>query len=148
MEVILKQDVQHLGSKDELVTVKPGYGRNFLIPKGFAIVANKANKKVLDETLKQRAFKESKLKEEAEAIAKTLENTTIKVGAKVGENDKIFGSVGTVQLADAMRKQGYTIERKNIKLENDNIKSLGTYKAEVKLHKEVSFELSFEVVGE
>ncbi len=148
MEVILKDEVKNLGGKDELVKVKAGYGRNFLIPKGLAIIANESNKKVLAETQKQRAYKEGKLKDAAEESAKKLGNTVIKVGAKVGENNKIFGSVGSVQLAEAMRKAGYEVDRKNIKLSDENIKSTGAYTADVKLHKEVTIKVNFEVVSE
>jgi large subunit ribosomal protein L9 len=148
MEVILKDEVKNLGGKDELVKVKAGYGRNFLIPKGLAIIANETNKKILAETQKQRAYKEGKLKEAAEASAAKLGKTVVKVGAKVGENNKIFGSVGSVQLAEAMRKEGYEVDRKNIKLSDENIKSTGTYTADVKLHKEVTVKVTFEVVGE
>lgn len=148
MEIILKEEVKNLGGKDELVKVKAGYGRNFLIPKGLAIVANETNKKVLAETQKQRAYKEGKLKDAASEAAKKLEKTVVKVGAKVGENNKIFGSVGSVQLAEAMRKEGYEVDRKNIKLSDENIKSTGTYTADVKLHKEVTVKVTFEVIGE
>ena len=149
MEIILKQEVEHVGSKDEIVTVKPGFARNYLIPQGYAIAATPANKKILAENLKQRAHKESKILEEAKKLAETLQNTTIKVGAKAGENDKIFGSVNALQLAEAYAKAGLNIDRKQITLlDADNIKSLGTYKAKVKLHKEVSVEVSFDVVAE
>lgn len=148
MEVILKQDVKNLGDKDELVKVKPGYARNFLIPRGLAIMADGGKKKELAETLKQRAHKEERLKKEAQATGEKLANTVLKVGAKAGESGKIFGSVNAIQLAEALGKAGYTIDRKNITLNADAIKTLGTYKAKVKLHKEVSVEISFEVIGE
>lgn len=148
MEVILKQEVKNLGGKDELVKVKDGYGRNFLIPKGYAIIANETNKKILAETQKQRAYKESKIKAAAEEAAVKLGKTVIKVGAKVGENNKIFGSVGAVQLAEAMRNAGYEVDRKNIKLNDENIKTTGTYTADVKLHKEVPVKVTFEVTAE
>lgn len=148
MEIILKQDVKNLGSKDELVTVRPGYGRNYLIAKGMAIVADKSNKKVLAETVKQRAHKEEKLKTAALASAKTLKNVVVKVGAKVGDSGKIFGSVTSVQIAEAMKKQGYDVERKNISINESAIKTTGTYTADVKLHKEVTVKVNFEVVGE
>ncbi|MEW6469623.1 MAG: 50S ribosomal protein L9 [Bacteroidota bacterium] len=148
MEVILKQDVKHLGDKDELVKVKPGYARNFLIPRGLAIMADDAKKKELAETLKQRAHKEEKLKKEAQATADKLANQVVKVGAKVGESGKIFGSVNAIQLAEALSKLGYSIDRKNITFNNDAIKTVGTYTAKVKLYKEVVANVNFEVVGE
>lgn len=146
MDVLLKKNVDNLGDKDELVTVKPGYGRNYLIPQGFAILATSSIKKMHAETLKQRSHKAEKLKEEAKTIAAKLEKATIEVGAKVGENGKIFGSVTNVQLAEALEKSGYNVERKRIKLIGDTIKTVGTYKAEVSVHKEIKVELSFNVV--
>ena len=147
MELILKQDVKHLGDKDEVVKVKAGYGRNFLLPKGLAIIADATNKKIIAETKKQRAFKEEKIKTAATATANSLKNMIVKVGAKVGESGKIFGSVNAIQLADAMKKLGVEVDRKHIVL-NDDIKTVGTYTATVKLHKEVSSTVTFEVVGE
>lgn len=147
MEVILKQDVKHLGDKDEIVKVKPGYGRNFLLPKGMAIPADITNKKILSETKKQRAFKEEKIKTAATATANSLTTMTVKVGAKVGESGKIFGSVNAIQIADAIKKLGFDVDRKNINL-NEEIKAIGTYTAEVRLHKEVTANVTFEVVGE
>lgn len=149
MEIILKQEVEHVGSKDEIVTVKPGFARNYLIPQGYAIPATPANKKILAENLKQRAHKEAKILEEAKKLAEAIQNLTLKVGAKAGENDKIFGSVNSLQLAEAYAKAGHNIDRKQITLiDSDSIKTLGTYKAKVKLHKEVSVEVNFEVVSE
>jgi large subunit ribosomal protein L9 len=149
MEIILKQDVENLGSKDEIVVVKPGYARNYLIPKGYAIPATASNKKILAEKLKQRAHKEAKLLEEANKTAAAISSLVIKIGTKAGENGKIFGSVNAIQLADGFAKAGFNIDRKQITLLNsDNIKTLGTYKAKVKLHKEVSVEVDFEVVAE
>jgi large subunit ribosomal protein L9 len=148
MEIILKKDVKNLGSKDDIVKVKNGYGRNYLIPNGFAIIANESNKKQLAEIQKQRAFKEQKLKEEAQKIAKKLESLSVKVGAKAGETGKIFGSVNSIQVSDALKKLGIDVDRKNITLKDDSIKNLGTYKATVKLHKEVIVDFEFEVVAE
>lgn len=148
MEVILKQDVKHLGDKDQLVKVRPGYGRNFLIPKGLAVVADVKNKKIHAETVKQRAFKEEKIKTQAEKNAETLKNVTVKVGAKVGEKGKIFGSVNALQIAEALKKLGYEVERKNITVNEESIKTVGTYVADVRLHREVSIKLNFEVVSE
>ncbi len=150
MEVILTKDVDKLGYKNDLVKVKPGYGRNFLVPQGLAILATVSSKKVLAETLKQRAFKEEKIKKDAEGLAETLKKTTVKVAAKAGESGKIFGSVNSIQIADAIKTAtGREIERKNITLvDAENIKSLGTYKAKVKVHREITVEIDFEVVAE
>ena len=134
-----------MGSKDEIVNVKNGYGRNFLIPKGMAVLATSSVKKMHAETLKQRAHKDNKLKEEATAMLAKLTKKTFVVPAKVGENGKIFGSVTNIQLADALGNEGFAIERKNINLLTNNIKSVGKYEAEVKLHKEVSGKINFEV---
>jgi len=145
MDVLLKKDVERLGSKDEIVTVKNGYGRNFLIPKKIAILATSSVKKMHSETLKQRAHKYNKLKDEAsDALAKLTKKKFI-VPAKVGENGKIFGSVTNIQLADALNNEGFSVERKNIKILEKNIKSIGTYDAEISLHKEVSGKITFEV---
>ena len=148
MEVILKQDVKNLGYKDDVVNVKPGYGRNFLIPKGLAAVATVSTKKQLTETIKQRAFKEQKLKTAAEKTADSLKDMIVKVGAKAGETGKIFGSVTSVQLADAIKKLGYEIDRKNITMSEDGVKTLGSYTAQVRLHKDVIATVNFEVVPE
>jgi large subunit ribosomal protein L9 len=148
MEVILKQDVKNLGYKDDVVKVKPGYGRNFLIPKGLAAMATVASKKMLSETVKQRAFKEEKIRKTAETAAAKMKDLVVQVGAKVGESGKIFGSVTTVQLADAIKKMGYEVDRKNIKMSEDAVKTVGTYTAEVRFHKEVTATVTFEVVPE
>lgn len=148
MEIILKKDIDKLGYKDELVIVKPGYARNFLIPQGMAIVATSSQKKILSENMKQRAHKEEKIKEEVEKIAKSLAKETIKIGAKVGEKGKIFGSVNTIQLADALEAKGFKVERKNISIKNEPIKEIGTYEADVVLHKDLTQTIKFEVVGE
>lgn len=148
MEVILKQDIKGLGFADDLVKVRPGYGRNFLIPRGVAVLATEGAKKMHTEILKQRAFKEEKLRKEAQANAEKLAAVTIKIGAKAGESGKIFGSVTTIQLAEALNKAGYAVERKNIEISEDSIKSLGTYSAKVRLYKEVTANISFEVVAE
>ena len=148
MEVILKQDIKGLGYKDDKVTVANGYGRNFLIPKGMANLATESAKKMHAEILKQRAFKEDKLRKEAASNAENLAGVAIKVGAKAGESGKIFGSVTTIQLAEALQKAGYNIERKNIEITEDSIKQLGTYTAKVRLYKELSANINFEVVAE
>ncbi len=147
MELILKQDVKHLGEKDEIVKVKSGYGRNFLLPKGLAIIADATNKKIMAETKKQRAFKEEKIKTAAAATANSLKDMIVKVGAKVGESGKIFGSVNAIQIADAIKKLGFEVDRKHIHIKDD-IKAVGTYTADVRLHKEVTATITFEVVGE
>jgi large subunit ribosomal protein L9 len=148
MEVILKQDIKGLGYKDDKVTVANGYGRNFLLPKGMATLATESAKKMHAETLKQRAFKEDKLRKEAASNSEKLSGVNIKVGAKAGENGKIFGSVGTIQIAEALQKAGYAVERKNIEINDDNIKQLGTYTAKVRLYKDVAATVNFEVVAE
>src|ERR1700741_717620 len=145
MEIILKQDVKGLGYKDDVVKVKHGYGRNFLLPQGIAIIANQSNKKAQTEIIKQRAFKEEKLRKEAAANAEKLAALTITVGAKAGENGKIFGSVSNIQLAEALKKAGYEVERKNIEFTEEHIKALGTYTAKVRLFKEISANVNFEV---
>ena len=148
MEIILLQDVERLGSKDDLVKVKDGFARNFLIPQKKAIVATTTAKKILAENTKQRAHKEAKLKNEALAIAEKLANKKISIGAKTSSLGKIFGSVNTIQLAEAINKKGFEIDRKQILLQEDHIKEVGTYTAKVKLHKEVIIEVEFEVVAE
>jgi large subunit ribosomal protein L9 len=148
MEIILKQDVEKLGFKDDLLQVKPGYARNFLIPNQLAVVATVSEKKIHAENLKQRAHKESKLKDEAEKLAKSLEEKTVKIGAKAGENGKIFGSVNTIQLADALTALGFEIDRKRITIKNEPIKEVGVYQADVVLHKGIVQTIDFEVVGE
>lgn len=148
MEVILKQDIKNLGFKDDLVKVRPGYGRNFLIARGMATLATDGAKKMHTELLKQRAFKEEKIRKEAIANAEKLNGVTIKIGAKAGESGKIFGSVSNIQVAEAMAKAGYNVERKNIELAEDNIKTLGTYTAKVRLFKEITATINFEVVAE
>ena len=148
MEVILKKDVEKLGFKDDVVTVKNGFARNYLIPQGMAILATESAKKVLAENLRQRAHKEAKIKDEAEALLANIEALELKVGAKAGEKGKIFGSVNNIQLADALKEAGFDIERKKIQLKEDTIKELGSYEATIVLHKEVKAVLKFEVIGE
>lgn len=148
MEVILKQDMDNLGYADEVVKVRPGYARNYLIPRGLAIIASETNKKVLTETQKQRAHKAQKIKGDAESVAKQLEAITLKIGAKVGESGKIYGSVTALQIADALSKHDVIVDRKKIHLDTDHIKSLGTYTATVNLHKDVKAKVNFEVVAE
>ena len=148
MEIILTEDVKHLGSKDEIVKVRDGYGRNFLIPQGLGKVANASNRKMHEETQRQRAHKEEKLLTEAKSAAEKLSTTTIKVGAKVGESGKIFGSITTIQIADALKKAGFDIDRRNINIDEEHIKNVGTYSAHVKIYKNIEAEVNFEVVGE
>jgi large subunit ribosomal protein L9 len=146
MEVILKKDVEKLGFKDDIVRVRDGYGRNFLIPHGYAILATDSTRKMHEETLRQRAHKQEKLVAEAKGLADKLAGLTVKIGAKVGENGKIFGSVNTVQLADALQKEGFAIDRKSISIKDEPIKEIGTYAAKVILHKNIAQEIKFEVV--
>lgn len=148
MEIILKEDIQNLGSKNDLVTVKNGYARNYLIPKGLAVLATASAKKMHEENSRQRAHKEEKLKEVAEEQAKKLDNINIVIGAKTSSKGKIFGSVNTIQIAEELKQQGIDIERKNIYIKEEPIKEVGKYTATIKLHKEVSKDIEFEVKGE
>jgi large subunit ribosomal protein L9 len=148
MEVILKKDVEHLGYANDVVKVKDGYARNFLLPRGLADVATESNRKQLAETLKQRAHKLAKVKEEAEKMAAGLADKTLKIGAKVGESGKIFGSVNTIMIADAIKGLGFEVDRKNIKIKGDTIKNVGKYEAEVAFHRDVVRTIAFEVVEE
>lgn len=148
MEVILKQDLKGLGYKNDIVKVKNGYGRNFLIPQRIAVLATESNKKMQAEEIKQSSFKEQKLRTEATAMAAKFADVTVKVGAKAGESGKIFGSVTNIQLAEALKKAGYDVERKNIEMNEDAIKALGTYSAKVRLFKEISATINFEVIAE
>lgn len=147
MKVILKEDIIKVGFRNEVVTVKNGYGRNYLIPQGKAILATDSALKVLAENVKQQAKKEEQVVASAKEIADKLETTSLTIGTKAGSNGKIFGSVTTIQIAAALKDAGYDIERKRISIKND-IKELGKYKAEVKLHKEVQFEIELDVVQE
>jgi len=146
MELILKQDVEGLGFKDDIVTVKNGYGRNFLIPNGVASLATISAKKVLAENLKQRAFKEKKVIDDATAIAEAIKVLELKIAAKVGSGDKLFGSVNNINVAEALEKEGHEIDKKFINVSGGNVKRLGKYNAVVRLHREVSVELPFEVI--
>jgi len=147
MELILKQDIKNLGEKDDVVNVKPGFGRNFLIPKGYATMATESAKKVLAENLKQAAFKQDKIKKDADAIAGKLEGVKLSIGAKAGESGKIFGSVNTIQIADALKKEGFEVDRRRITFETEP-KFVGEYIANLNLHKEVKVKVPFEVVAE
>ena len=148
MEIILKQDINNLGSKDDIVVVKDGYARNFLIPQGLAMMATVSAKKVLAENIRQRAHKEAKIKAEAEKIAAKMTGLKLTIGAKTSSTGKIFGSVNTIQIAEALQEKGFEIDRKNIRLLEDQIKEVGAYKAKVKLHKEVLVEIDFDVISE
>ena len=147
MEIILKEDIVNLGYKNDIVTVKSGYGRNYLIPTGKAVIASPAAKKMLAEELKQRAHKLEKIKKDAEEQAAKLEGVSLKIATKVSSTGTIFGSVGNIQIAEELAKLGHNIDRKIIVVK-DVVKEVGNYKAIVKLHKEVSVEIPFEVVAE
>lgn len=149
MEIILKQDVPKLGFKDDILTVKDGYAINYLIPKGMAILAISSEKKKLAETIKQRAFKEEKVKKEAEKLASKLRDIEVKIGAKAGTSGKIFGSVNALQIAEAIKNQfDIDLDRKKIVVDGDAVKEIGAYTATINLHKEVRFDIKFEVVAE
>ncbi|MBX7053060.1 MAG: 50S ribosomal protein L9 [Flavobacteriales bacterium] len=148
MEVILKSNIEKLGAKDEVVSVRPGYARNYLIPRGYAIAATESAKKMLTENLKQRAHKETKILAEAQTLAEKLGALDLKIGTKASETGKIFGSVNTIQISEALAKEGFNIDRKSISITDEHIKMLGSYEAKVKLHKEVSAVVKFEVVAE
>jgi large subunit ribosomal protein L9 len=148
MNVILKQDMPKLGHKDDIITVKDGYARNYLIPKGYAINATAQNKKIHEEILRQRAHKEAQLKKAAEEMAGKLKTVSLSIGAKTSTKGKIFGSVNTIQIAEALTEKGFEIERKNISIKDDLIKEIGSYSATVKLHKEVLVDIPFEIVSE
>lgn len=146
MQVILKEDIINLGYKDEIVTVKDGYGRNFLLPQGKAIIATESAKKIVAENLKQRAHKLAQIKKDAEALAAKLEGVTVTIGAKTSSTGTIFGSVTNIQVAEELEKQGHVVDRRLITVKG--VKEVGKYTATVKLHKEVTVELPFEVVSE
>jgi large subunit ribosomal protein L9 len=148
MELILKQDVQDLGFKDDLVTVKNGYGRNFLIPQGLAALATTSAKKVLAENLKQRAHKEKKVIDEAQKVANALKELEIKIPAKTGAGDKLFGSVTNIDLSAAIDKAGQSIDKKFISIQGGTVKRVGPYNAQIRLHREVIVDFPFEVIAE
>lgn len=148
MEIILKQDIPKLGNKDDIIKVKNGYGRNFLIPKGMATLATETNKKIHAEILRQRSHKETKLREDAEKKVQKMSGIELKIGAKTSSTGKIFGSVNNIQIADALIAKGFEVDRKNITIDGDLIKEIGTYKATVKLYKDIKAEISFEVISE
>lgn len=148
MELILKKDVENVGFADDVVTVKNGYGRNFLIPQGFAILATPSAKKVLAETLKQRAHKEKKMIDDAQKQANKLNGLEIKIAAKTGEGDKLFGSVSNADLTEALAKEGVEIDKKFITIAGGLIKRTGKYEATIRFHRDVVATLSFDVVAE
>ena len=148
MEIILLQDVQKLGQKDDIVTVKNGYATNFLIPQGYAVAATPSAKKMHAENLKQRAHKEEKIKAEALALAEKMEGLKLTIGAKTSSSGKIYGSVNTIQIAEALKEQGFDIDRRAITIVDDQIKEVGSFKASVKLHRDVKVDIDFDVVAE
>lgn len=147
MEVILKEDIKGLGYKNDLVNVKPGYGRNYLIPQGFAVIGSASNKKMLQENIKQASHKAEKVKQDAEAIAASIGDVVLEIPAKVGESGKIFGAITTLQIADALKRKGIDIDRKKISLKSE-VKTAGDYVAVIDLHREVKHEVNFKVVAE
>ncbi|MFC5269688.1 50S ribosomal protein L9 [Adhaeribacter terreus] len=147
MEVILKDDVKGLGFKNDIVTVKPGYGRNYLIPQGMAVIADKSNKKVVAENIRQAAHKAEKIKTEAQAIADKIGDMTLEIPARVGETGKIFGAVTTLQISEALKNKGIDVDRKKISFDSE-VKTAGEYTASIVLHKEVKHQVKFNVVAE
>ncbi len=148
MEIILKKDVANLGHADDIVNVKNGYALNYLIPQGFAILATPSAKKVLAENIRQRAHKEAKFRADAEALAAKLAEITVKVSAKVSESGKIYGSVTTIQIAEALAAAGVEVDKKDITILADSVKETGVYEASVKCYKDIKGTFKFEVVAE
>lgn len=148
MELILKEDVQNLGFKDDVVTVKNGYGRNYLIPRGMAVLATPSAKKVLAENLRQKAHKEKEVVEAANATAEAVKGLDIQIPAKVGAADKLFGSISNIDLAAALAKDGHEIDKKYISIKGGTVKRAGSYEAQIRLHRDVIFEIPFQVVAE
>ena len=148
MEVILKKNVDNLGYINDIVTVKPGYGRNFLIPQGYAVLATASAKKAHEEIMKQKAHKESKILAEAQELGTKLEASAVKIVTKAGEKGKIFGSVNTIQLSEGLKAEGIEIDRKSLKIKDEPIREVGTFEATANLHKDVKVSFKFEVVGE
>ena len=147
MKIILKQDIKNLGFKDDVIAVKNGYANNFLIPQGMASLATESNLKVLAENLKQAAFKQDKIKNDATALSEKLNGVSVQLGAKVGANGKIFGSINALQVAQALKAKGFEVDRRKVVL-NEDPTAVGTYTATVNLHREVSVEVTVEVVAE
>lgn len=148
MDIILKEDIPGLGHKDDIITVKDGYARNYLIPKGLALNATASVRKMHEEILRQRAHKEEQIKQEAEVVAGKMKDLKLTIGAKTSTKGKIFGSVNTIQIAESLKQEGFDIDRKNITIKEELIKEVGSYTANVKLHKEVSVEIPFEIIAE
>jgi large subunit ribosomal protein L9 len=148
MEVILKEDIKGLGFKNDTVNVKPGYGRNYLIPQGLALTATASNKKVIAENVKQAAHKAEKVKNDALALAANIGELTLEIKQKVGDNGKIFGKITSLQISDALGAKGFSVDRKRISFKEEEVKTVGTYTAVLLLHKEVSHEIKFEVSAE
>jgi large subunit ribosomal protein L9 len=146
MDVILKQDIKNLGFTDDIVKVRNGFGLNYLIPRGFAVIANDTNRKIHMEVVKQRAHKLNKLRSDADSLVAKLESVTLNIGAKVGENGKLFGSITSQQLVEKLKSMGYDIDKKNVVMPEDHIKKTGTYTAEVIVHRDIRAKLNFEVV--
>ncbi len=147
MDIILKKDIPNLGDKDDIVSVKDGYARHYLIPKGMAVIATSSARKMHEENMRQRAHKIEKLRDEAQAQADKISNTKLRIGAKTSKSGKIFGSVNDIILAETLEKEGINIDRKNIKLQ-DSVKEIGKYKANIKLYKDIEAEFEFEVYSE
>ena len=147
MEVILKDDIKGLGYKNDTVVVKPGYGRNYLIPQGFAIIGSVSNKKMIAENIRQAAHKAEKIKQDAQDLANSIGGVVIEIKTKAGESGKIFGAITALQVSDALSAKGYEIDRKKISFE-ENIKNIGEYKVSLDLHKEVKHEVSINVIAE
>lgn len=147
MEVILKQDVKNLGFAHDVVKVRNGYGLNYLIPNGLAVIASDTNRKINEEVIRQRQHKVEKIRNEAEKVKSAIENVVLTISAKVGENGKLFGSVTTQQIADVLKRMGHNIEKRQISMREDHIKGLGTYTAEVQLHRDITVPITFEVVA-
>ena len=148
MDIILRQDIPSLGHKDDIVTVKDGYARNYLIPRGMAINATPSVKKMHGEILKQRSHKEEQVREEARAIAEKMKVLKLTIGAKTSTKGKIFGSVNTIQIAESLQQEGFEIDRKDISIKEELIKEIGSYTATVKLHRDVSVEIPFDIIAE
>lgn len=148
MEIILKQDIENLGYKDDLVTVKNGYARNYLIPKGYAEIASEGAKRMLEENIRQRRHKEEKEIENAKKLAEDLKELELTIPAKVGKGNKLFGSINNANLAEGLSKKGHHIDRKYIQIQGGTVKATGPYVAHIRLHREVNVEINFEVVPE
>ena len=146
MEVILKEDVKNLGFANDVVKVRNGYGMNYLIPNRMAEIASDANRKIHAESMKQKAHKMVKVRDDASKIGSAIESVTLTIPMKVGENGKLFGSVTAQSIADVLKKMGHTIDKKQISLKEDHIKALGSYTAEVALHKDVKVNINFDVI--